>query len=100
MPQMKFLSIRELQQRGSSIKEILDDDGKIVITSNGKPIALTVGVNEDSFEELLEDWKTVNQIRHSRYIDAKLDEAEKMADDPNAVWIDEKDFWDEDKALT
>ena len=36
-------------------------------------------------------------MRHLRYIDIKLDEAEKMADDPDAVWIDEKDFWAEDK---
>ena len=90
---MRFLSIRELQQRGSSIKNILDSDGKIIITSNGKPIGLTVGVNENSLEELLDDWKAVKQIRHLRYIDRKLDDAEEMAADPNAVWIDEEDFW-------
>ena len=93
MPQMKFLSIRELQQHGSGIKDMLDDDGKIIITSNGKPIGFTVGLNENSFEEVLDDWKAVRQIRHLRHIDKKLDESEKMAVDPNAVWIDEKDFW-------
>jgi len=93
MQQMKFLSIRELQQHGSGIKDILDNDGKIVITSNGKPIGITVGVNENSFEEILDDWKTVRQIRRLRYIDKKLDESERMATDPNAVWIDEEDFW-------
>ena len=97
MSQMKFLSIRELQQRGSGIKDILDNDGKIIITSNGKPIGLTVGVNENSFEELLDDWKAVKQMRHLRYIDRKLDEAEKIAADPNAIWIDEKDFWAENE---
>ena len=93
MQQMKFLSIRELQQHGSGIKDILDNDGKIVITSNGKPIGITVGVNENSFEEILNDWKAVRQIRRLRYIDMKLDESEKIAADPNAAWIDEEDFW-------
>ena len=93
MPQMKFLSIRELQQHGSGIKDILDNDGRIVITSNGKPIGFTVGVNENSFEEILDDWKTVRKIRHLRYIDRRLDESERMAAGPDAVWTDEEDFW-------
>jgi len=93
MSQMKFLSIRELQQHGSGIKDILDNDGKIVITSNGKPIGFTVGVNENSFEEIIEDWKTARRIRHLRHIDRKLDESERIAADPGAVWIDEEDFW-------
>ena len=93
MPQMKFLSIRELQQHGSGIKDMLDNDGKIVITSNGKPIGFTVVVNENSFEEIIEDWKTARRIRHLRYIDRKLDESEIIAADPGAVWISEEDFW-------
>jgi len=92
---MRFLSIRELQQQGSGIKDILDGDGRIVITSNGKPIGLTVGVNESSFEEVLEDWKRVRLLRHRRFIDKKLDESERIAADINAEWIDEDDFWAE-----
>ena len=95
MSQMKFLSIRELQQQGSGIKDILDDDGKIIITSNGKPIGFTVGVDESSFEEVLEDWKRVRQLRHLRFIDMKLDESERLAADSNAEWISEEDFWAE-----
>ena len=34
-----------------------------------------------------------NEEMHLRRIDGKLDEAEKIAADPNAVWIDEKEFW-------
>jgi len=89
---MKFLSIRELQQQGSAIKDILDDDGKIIITNNGKPIGFTVGVNESSLEDVLEDWKRVRQLRHMRDIDRKLDESETMALDADAEWIDEEDF--------
>jgi len=98
MPQMKFLSIRELQQQGSGIKGILEDDGKIIITSNGKPIGFAVGINEYTFEEIIEDWKNVRQIRHLRYIDRKLDESERIAADPKAEWMDEDDFWAETEA--
>lgn len=99
MAQMKFLSIRELQQKGSGIKDILDDDGKIVITSNGKPIGFTVGVSEDTFEEIIEDWKKIKQLRHLRFIDRKLDESETIAAGKNAVWIEDDDFWSETEAL-
>ena len=98
MSQMKFLSIRELQQQGSGIKDILDDDGKIIITSNGKPIGFTVGVNENSFEDILEDWKHVRHLRHIRLIDKKLDESASLAAEPNAPWINEEDFWAETDA--
>jgi antitoxin (DNA-binding transcriptional repressor) of toxin-antitoxin stability system len=92
----KFLSIREVQQKGSKIKEILEDDVRIIITSNGKPIALTIGVDEDSFDETLEDLKKVRQLKHRRYIDRKLDESEMMVSEPDAQWIDEDDFWAEE----
>jgi len=98
MSNLRFLSIRELQQQGSSIKDILDDDGRIVITSNGKPIGFTVGVNESTFEEVLDDWKKVVKLRHQRFIDRKLDESETIAEDANAEWIDEEDFWADTEA--
>ena len=95
MSQTKFLSIRELQQQGSGIKDILRDDGRIVITSNGKPIGLVVGLDENSFEEILDDWKRVRQLRHMRFIDKKLDESDRLSADQDAIWIDEDDFWAE-----
>ena len=100
MSKMKFLSVRELQQQGSGIKEILEDDGRIVITSNGKPIGFTVGVDEGSLEEILEDWKRVRQMRHLRFIDRKLDESETIAAEPDAEWISAEAFWDEQEVET
>ncbi len=95
MAQTKFFSIRELQQQGSSIKNILNDDGKIIITNNGKPIGITVGVDESNFEDVLDDMKRLKQLRHLRFIDQKLDESLKLAADPNTEWIDNDTFWAE-----
>ena len=95
MSQTRFLSIHELQKQGSNIKELLDDDDKIIITSNGKPIGITVGISESSLEEFLEDWKKVKEYRHLRFIDKKLDESETLAAMPDAEWINEEDFWGE-----
>ena len=93
MAQTKFFSIRELQQHGSSIKNILYDDGKIIITNNGKPIGITVGVDESNFEDVLDDMKRLKQLRHLRFIDQKLDEAEKHAASPDAVRYSDEEFW-------
>ena len=98
MSQMKFMSIRELQQRGSGIRSILEDDGKIVITSNGKPIGFAIGVTENTFEDVLEDWKKIRQHRHIRYVDRKLDESERIAAAHDAEWISEEAFWTETEA--
>lgn len=95
MSKTRFLSIRELQQQGSSIKNILDDDGKIIITSNGKPIGFTVGVDEDTFEEVLEDWARIKRERHMNFIDKKLDESERIAASQDAQWIEDEEFWAE-----
>ena len=40
---MKFLSIREFRASTGQLKDMLSGDGKIVLTSNGKPAALMIG---------------------------------------------------------
>ncbi len=35
-------------------------------------------------------------VAQSVYFTEKLAEAEREADKPNAVWLDENDFWNED----
>lgn len=56
---MKFLSTRELRNRPGRIREILED-GDIVLTANGKPFAIVVGVEEGDLE------RTATVIRRAR----------------------------------
>ena len=51
---MKFVSIREFRSSTARIKNLLPNE-KIVLTSNGKPVALIIEANEENFENLLDD---------------------------------------------
>ncbi len=48
---MKFITIRELRQDTAKLKGMLKKSDKLVLTSNGKPIALMTTVEEDSLED-------------------------------------------------
>ncbi len=50
---MKFVTVRALRLKPLQVWERLDRDKEMVITSNGKPIALPTRVKEDDFEQTL-----------------------------------------------
>jgi len=65
MSGMNFVSFRELRTSTAKINDMLTDNGKIVVTSNGKPTAVMIQVNENDFEETL---AVLNQIKLTRAI--------------------------------
>ena len=68
---MRFISVRDLSTKPREIWTKIEDE-EVVITSNGKPIALLLGVTEETLE------KTVRSIRRSRAIIA-LEEMQKKS---------------------
>ena len=56
---MKFVSTRDLRNRPGFVRELAQEDD-IVLTANGKPIALLVGLEDDDLEE------TAQAIRQAR----------------------------------
>ena len=50
---MRFVSVRELRERSASIWKALAEERDLVITSNGKPIALLSATSGESLEESL-----------------------------------------------
>jgi antitoxin (DNA-binding transcriptional repressor) of toxin-antitoxin stability system len=68
---MRFVSVRDLNTKPREIWSKIKDE-EIVITSNGKPIALLSGVTEATLE------KTVSAIRRSRALMA-LEDMQKKA---------------------
>ncbi len=68
---MRFISVREMNTRPKEIWERIKEE-ELVITSNGKPIALLSAVSEETLE------KTLRMIRRSRALMA-LDEMQKKS---------------------
>jgi len=56
---MRFLSTRELRNRPSQLRELIKAED-VVLTANGKPVAVLVGVDESNLEEAL---LTIRQAR-------------------------------------
>jgi len=65
MGSTNFLSFRELRASTKKIDDMLADDGKIIVTSNGKPKALMLSLSEENFEETL---ALINQLKLARAI--------------------------------
>lgn len=50
---MKFLSIRDLKEKSSQIWKELPGQKEMVLTNNGRPIAVLSAVNEENLEQVL-----------------------------------------------
>jgi antitoxin (DNA-binding transcriptional repressor) of toxin-antitoxin stability system len=68
---MRFISVRDLNTKPKEIWSKIKDE-EVVITSNGKPIALLSGVTEETLE------KSIRAIRRSRALIA-LEEMQKKS---------------------
>ena len=75
---MKFLSVRDLKTKSSQIWRELADQKEMVITSNGRPIAILSSANENNLEQVL------SAFRHARAASAvaaiQYDSVRKGAD--------------------
>ena len=61
---MRFVTVRDLRGKTSELWKELEQERELVVTSNGKPIAILSATDEESFEECL--WT----LRRSRASDA------------------------------
>jgi antitoxin (DNA-binding transcriptional repressor) of toxin-antitoxin stability system len=61
---MKFVSIRDLRGKSAEVWKNLPGEGEMVITSNGRPIAILAAITESNLEENL------RAFRQARAIDA------------------------------
>lgn len=50
---MRFISVRDLRGRSAEIWKALSEERELVVTSNGKPIAILSAVSEETLEEAL-----------------------------------------------
>lgn len=72
---MRFISVRDLRSKSAQVWGQLKDEKELVITSNGKPIAILSAVQEDRLEETL---AAIRRARAMAAVDAIQQHALKM----------------------
>ncbi len=50
---MQFISVRQMRQNSAELWKQLREDAEIILTSNGKPIAVMAGVDEKNVEKFI-----------------------------------------------
>lgn len=75
---MKFLSVRDLRGNSARVWRELSSEREMVVTSNGRPVAVLAAVDESSVEQSLAAWR---QVRATQAIaDIQRESARKGAD--------------------
>jgi len=59
---MKFLSVRDLRGKSAQIWKDLPEEREMVITSNGRPIAILAAISESNLEESLTAFRQARAI--------------------------------------
>ena len=65
---MKFVTVRDLRGRSAKVWKDLKTEKDLVLTSNGKPMAIITGVEEDSLESTLAALRRDRAVRAVREI--------------------------------
>lgn len=59
---MRFVSVRDLRGRSAEIWRELPGEREMVITSNGRPVAILAAVNESNLEESLAAFRQARAV--------------------------------------
>lgn len=89
---MKFVSVRDLRLKPADVWKQLKISKDIIITLNGRPIAILNGTDEENLE------RSLTVIRRSRALLA-MDEMQQMSKEKGLDKLTEKDIEDEIKAV-
>jgi len=60
---MKFLSVRDLKSKSSLVWKELPDQKDMVITNNGRPIAILSSINENNLEQVLSSFRQARAMQ-------------------------------------
>jgi antitoxin (DNA-binding transcriptional repressor) of toxin-antitoxin stability system len=83
---MKFLSVRDLRGKSAEVWKELPNEREMIITSNGRPIAILAAISESNLEESLA------AFRQARAVEAVAGLQRRSADQgTNKITMDEID---------
>jgi len=60
---MKFLSVRDLRGKSAEVWKELPEEREMIITSNGRPIAILAAINESNLEESLSAFRQARAVK-------------------------------------
>ncbi|MCF8050963.1 MAG: type II toxin-antitoxin system Phd/YefM family antitoxin [Desulfobacterales bacterium] len=75
---MKFLSVRDLKTKSAQVWKELPDQKDMVITSNGRPIAILSSITENNLDQVLSAYRQARAMRAVAFI--QEDSVRKGAD--------------------
>jgi len=64
---MKFVGVRELKNKTTEVLTYVKENGKVVVTSRGKPIATIVPLKEEEIEQLVIEGKNWLKLSESSF---------------------------------
>jgi antitoxin (DNA-binding transcriptional repressor) of toxin-antitoxin stability system len=70
---MKFLSVRDLRGKSAQVWKDLPEEREMVVTSNGRPVAILAAITESTLEEAL------SAFRQARAVEAVVSLQRKSA---------------------
>jgi len=79
---MRFISVREFRAKSGDVWKELAEEQELVITSNGKPIAIVSAVSEETLEDSL---RTIRRARAMAAVQAMQRRSAKKGLGPEDV---------------
>jgi antitoxin (DNA-binding transcriptional repressor) of toxin-antitoxin stability system len=59
---MKFISVRDLRGKSAQVWKDLPNEREMIITSNGRPVAILAAINEANLEESLKAFRQARAV--------------------------------------
>jgi antitoxin (DNA-binding transcriptional repressor) of toxin-antitoxin stability system len=59
---MKFLSVRDLRGKSAQVWKNLSEEREMIVTSNGRPIAILAAITESTLEESLSAFRQARAV--------------------------------------
>ena len=85
---MKFLSVRDLRGKSAEVWKELPTEREMIITSNGRPIAILAAISESNLEESLAAFRQARAVEAVASIQRRS--ADKRTDKITMEEIDEE----------
>jgi len=85
---MQFITVRDFRTSSARIWKDLPKENEMIITNNGKPIALLTPISDRTMEDTISAFrraKAINAVKLMQEISAELGNDKMTLDDINAI---------------